>query len=268
METFDKTWYGVTSIWVKWEKDSVDLEIPTLPEELLIKIFSYLPQNEIGRTLPLVCWSWKEISEDSRLWKTSYFSRLPKFLRKDVLKLKVFYKEATKSLLHSRTIADTYIDIAEKNKSGEDRWILKNFMDLEASEPVTIRYNGCQKTIPMDDLNTPPYVWDFMMQVVGGETIFNRLPVIKLDDYENIRKINPFDLPHDRMAKIQIQGSDIGVVFRRQLNLFFLYKDDYGNLMVLIQCEPEECLIKYHESPKFNFNYPLYRIFFWTINKC
>lgn len=50
-----------------------------LPDEMTLKIISYLPYDEIKDTIPLVCKDWKRLSEDDSLWEERVQYLISKF---------------------------------------------------------------------------------------------------------------------------------------------------------------------------------------------
>lgn len=232
---FDRAWC--------WDNNSLELGKPTFPEELLIKIFSYLPQNEIGCHLPLVCYTWKEVSQDQSLWKNAYFSRLSPFLHLVARASEVSYKKAIKSLIAANLI-----------KSAFFKAMLHDWVD---SNTLTIG----QYILTVDQLNERKFVQLFMACLAGGMVLFKKLPPIRLSESHKIHKLDIYDIPQNTLARINILGVDRGIVFNIKGWLKAIYFNDKNDLMTTIVGEPECCLVKHYDPPQFNFDYEVYKNF-------
>jgi len=78
----------------------------------------------------------------------------------------------------------------------------------------------------------------------GGKNLYDQLPSVNLDSDEHI-----FDLSDERnILRISVLDKDVGV----KLNDDFLYFNNQGDLMVKIDGEDPEMMIRQYNPPRFN----------------
>ena len=152
------------------------MDINDIPPEVLTKIFSYLPQLDLLKTINTVCQYWNEVAFSCSLWKTidvtySTDNELDIYLQNID-----HYREFVQNLLITRAHLITFFDI-RKNRN------LSNLRNLEMSRDTPVRYvDDCQNIVDLY-----PGIVAFKLWKMKSPHIFDCLSLLsklQLRDFE------------------------------------------------------------------------------------
>lgn len=103
------------------------LKIPSLPEEVLLYIFSFLQTHKDLVNVSLVSLSWKAISDDNGLWKDMFFRH--------------FYRHPFSSENHKAKFISVYKEEEKKIEGMYPWWIKQAFRNVRAILELPFLYS-------------------------------------------------------------------------------------------------------------------------------